>query len=118
MVQLATIPSFSTSSRTPAQLFDARVAVGGMRVRNACCACAYTNRSFTKSFGARARFECRQSVQRAGEASQLVVGGRQMDLVAQFRSRAADVDGYARFVRGLVRRHGATTATLKDQRYP
>ena len=41
------------------------------------------------------------------DVSQLVVGGRQLDLVAQYRSHTADVDGYARFVRGLVRRHGA-----------
>ena len=51
-------------------------------------------------------------------ASQLVVGGRQLDLVAQYQSRAADADGYARFVRGLVRRHGAATATLQITEEP
>jgi len=52
------------------------------------------------------------------DASQLVVGGRQLDLVAQYQSRAADVHGYARFVRGLVRRYGAATATLQITEEP
>ena len=52
------------------------------------------------------------------DVSQLVVGGRQLDLVAQYRSHTADVDGYARFVRGLVRRHGAATATLQITEEP
>jgi hypothetical protein len=53
-----------------------------------------------------------------GAALQLVGGGRQLDLVAQYRSRSGDVDGYVRYVRGLVRRHGALVATLQITEEP
>ncbi|HWB17954.1 MAG TPA: hypothetical protein VG538_16245 [Vicinamibacterales bacterium] len=52
------------------------------------------------------------------DALHVVVGGRALDLVAQYQSRAADVDGYARFVRHLVRRYGAITATLQITEEP
>lgn len=52
------------------------------------------------------------------DALDLVVGGRTLDLVAQYQSRAADVDGYARFVRHLVRRYGARVETLQIAEEP
>jgi hypothetical protein len=52
------------------------------------------------------------------DAPALVTGGRALDLVAQYQSRAADIDGYARFVRHLVRRYGATTAMLQITEEP
>ena len=52
------------------------------------------------------------------DALDLAVGGRTLDLVAQYQSRAADVDGYALFVRQLVRRYGAITATLQITEEP
>lgn len=44
--------------------------------------------------------------------------GRFLDLVVQYRSRAADIDGYTRFVRHVVRRFGAITSTLQIAEEP
>ncbi|MEV4095310.1 hypothetical protein [Streptosporangium saharense] len=44
--------------------------------------------------------------------------GRMLDLVAQYRSRSGDVEGYVAFVRDLVRRHGAHVATLQVTEEP
>ncbi|WP_433249457.1 hypothetical protein ACQPYK_02410 [Streptosporangium sp. CA-135522] len=44
--------------------------------------------------------------------------GRVLDLVAQYQSRSGDVAGYTDFVRDLVRRHGAHTATLQVTEEP
>ena len=52
------------------------------------------------------------------DAEQYVVGGRQLDLVAQYQSRTADIDGYAHFVRRLVRRFGAMAATIQITEEP
>ncbi|HEY7024159.1 MAG TPA: hypothetical protein VH371_04280 [Candidatus Limnocylindrales bacterium] len=52
------------------------------------------------------------------DAQQYAVCGRHLDLVAQYQSRDADIDGYARFVRSLVRRFGAITATMQITEEP
>jgi hypothetical protein len=39
--------------------------------------------------------------------------GRRLDLVAQYHSRAGDVDGYCAFIERLIDRHGAHIATLQ-----
>ena len=52
------------------------------------------------------------------DADQLAHGGRSLDLVVQYQSRAGDVDGYAQFVRNAVRRYGAFTATLQIAEEP
>lgn len=49
---------------------------------------------------------------------QILGGSRRLDLVAQYQSRSADVDGYTRFVRALVRRYGAVLATLQITEEP
>jgi hypothetical protein len=51
-------------------------------------------------------------------AEQYAERGRLLDLVVQYRSRAADVSGYARFVRNAVRRFGAIAATLQITEEP
>jgi hypothetical protein len=52
------------------------------------------------------------------DAQQYAVDGRHLDLVAQYQSRSADIAGYARFVRSLVRRFGAITSTLQITEEP
>ena len=44
--------------------------------------------------------------------------GRSLDLVVHNRSRAADIDGYTRFVRHVVRRFGASTSMLQIAEEP
>jgi hypothetical protein len=46
-------------------------------------------------------------------ASRYAVGGRKLDLVAQYLSRSGDVDGYCAHLRRLVERYGPVTATLQ-----
>ncbi|MFI0897940.1 hypothetical protein [Streptomyces sp. NPDC020983] len=52
------------------------------------------------------------------DAARYAVRGRRLDLVAQYRSRAADIDGYCVFVRELLDRYGACTATLQIAEEP
>ncbi|WP_079127695.1 hypothetical protein [Streptomyces sp. TP-A0874] len=51
-------------------------------------------------------------------ADQYAVRGRRLDLVAQYRSAAADVDGYCDFLRELVEQYGAVTSTLQVAEEP
>ncbi|MFI9625683.1 hypothetical protein [Streptomyces sp. NPDC052042] len=44
--------------------------------------------------------------------------GRRLDLVAQYRSAAADIDGYCAFLRELVEQYGASTGTLQVAEEP
>ncbi|MGA5289690.1 hypothetical protein [Streptomyces pseudogriseolus] len=52
------------------------------------------------------------------DAARYAVRGRRLDLVAQYRSAAGDVDGYCRFVRELVEQYGAVTSTLQVTEEP
>ncbi|MER5266344.1 hypothetical protein ABTZ99_30060 [Actinosynnema sp. NPDC002837] len=52
------------------------------------------------------------------DAARYAVRGRRLDLVAQYQSEAGDVAGYCDFVRSLVERHGAVTATLQVTEEP
>ena len=52
------------------------------------------------------------------DAQHYADNGRSLDLVVQYQSRAADLDGYARFVRNAVRRFGAVTTTLQITEEP
>ncbi|MFE5870311.1 hypothetical protein ACFQ6V_16935 [Streptomyces roseifaciens] len=51
-------------------------------------------------------------------AEQYAVRGRRLDLVAQYRSAAGDVDGYCAFLRELVDQYGAITDTLQVTEEP
>ncbi|MFD9391649.1 hypothetical protein ACFWBB_13230 [Streptomyces sp. NPDC060000] len=51
-------------------------------------------------------------------AAQYAVRGRRLDLVAQYRSAAADVDGYCAFLCELVEQYGAVTSTLQVTEEP
>lgn len=51
-------------------------------------------------------------------ADQYAVQGRRLDLVAQYRSTAADVDGYCDFLREPVEQYGALTSTLQVTEEP
>ncbi|WP_018654041.1 hypothetical protein [Actinomadura flavalba] len=44
--------------------------------------------------------------------------GRRLDLVAQYQSDSGDVPGYLAFLRGLLRRHGPSIATLQVTEEP
>ena len=48
------------------------------------------------------------------DALDLAVGGRTLDLVAQYQSRAADVDGYALFYSGLILAATAAVALISS----
>ncbi|MGW8789872.1 hypothetical protein ACWGND_05030 [Streptomyces althioticus] len=52
------------------------------------------------------------------DATRYAVRGRRLDLVAQYRSAAGDVDGYCRFLRELVEQYGAVTSTLQVTEEP
>lgn len=52
------------------------------------------------------------------DALQYAVRGRRLDLVAQYRSIAADVDGYCEYLRELVEQYGAFTGTLQVTEEP
>lgn len=52
------------------------------------------------------------------DAAQYAVRGRRLDLVAQYRSRAADVAGYCTFVTELVEQYGEFTDTLQIAEEP
>ncbi|MGX1541452.1 hypothetical protein [Streptomyces adustus] len=51
-------------------------------------------------------------------AAQYAVRGRRLDLVAQYRSPAGDVDGYCAFLGELVEQYGAVTSTLQVTEEP
>ncbi|MGK5729449.1 hypothetical protein [Streptomyces sp. URMC 124] len=51
-------------------------------------------------------------------AEQYAGRGRRLDLVAQYRSAAGDVDGYCAFLRELVDQYGAVTHTLQVTEEP
>ncbi|MFV2118563.1 hypothetical protein ACE14D_08970 [Streptomyces sp. Act-28] len=51
-------------------------------------------------------------------AARYAVRGRRLDLVAQYRSTAGDVDGYCRFLGELVEQYGAVTSTLQVTEEP
>ncbi|WP_330334848.1 hypothetical protein OHS33_00175 [Streptomyces sp. NBC_00536] len=51
-------------------------------------------------------------------AAQYAVRGRHLDLVAQYRSTAGNVDGYCAFLRELVEQYGAVTRTLQVAEEP
>ncbi|MFH9858856.1 hypothetical protein [Streptomyces sp. NPDC017202] len=51
-------------------------------------------------------------------AAQYAVRGRRLDLVAQYRSTAGDVDGFCDFLRELVEQYGAITSTLQVTEEP
>lgn len=51
-------------------------------------------------------------------ADQLLGARRRFDLVVQYRSSRGDVDGYARFVRNVVRRYGHLTAAVQVTEEP
>ncbi|GGY95586.1 hypothetical protein [Streptomyces poonensis] len=51
-------------------------------------------------------------------AAGYAVRGRRLDLVAQYQSRAADVDGYCAFLRELVEQYGEVTGTLQVTEEP
>ncbi|WP_460065597.1 hypothetical protein [Streptomyces sp. YKOK-I1] len=51
-------------------------------------------------------------------AARYAVRGRRLDLVAQYRSAAGDVDGYCAFLRELVEQYGAVTSTLQVAEEP
>ncbi|KUJ69595.1 hypothetical protein ACZ90_09670 [Streptomyces albus subsp. albus] len=51
-------------------------------------------------------------------AARYAVRGRRLDLVAQYRSTAGDVDGYCAFLRELVTQYGAVTDTLQVAEEP
>lgn len=52
------------------------------------------------------------------DAAQYAVRGRRLDLVAQYRSTVADVDGYCDFLRELVGQYGAVTSTVQVAEEP
>ncbi|MFD7131936.1 hypothetical protein [Streptomyces sp. NPDC059894] len=52
------------------------------------------------------------------DAARYAVRGRRLDLVAQYRSAAGDVDGYCAFLRELVAQYGAVTDTLQVAEEP
>ncbi|MFF9345758.1 hypothetical protein [Streptomyces sp. NPDC014734] len=52
------------------------------------------------------------------DAERYAVRGRRLDLVAQYRSRGADVDGYCRFLCELVAQYGPVTDTLQVAEEP
>ncbi|MFE0046957.1 hypothetical protein [Streptomyces albireticuli] len=52
------------------------------------------------------------------DAARYAVRGRGLDLVAQYRSTAGDVDGYCGFLRELVERYGPVTSTLQVTEEP
>ncbi|MFI0939851.1 hypothetical protein [Streptomyces sp. NPDC021020] len=52
------------------------------------------------------------------DAARYAIRGRRLDLVAQYRSRAADIDGYCAFVRELLDQYGESTATLQIAEEP
>ncbi|MFJ2174083.1 hypothetical protein ACIOHE_14365 [Streptomyces sp. NPDC087851] len=52
------------------------------------------------------------------DARRYAVRGRRLDLVAQYRSSAGDVDGYCVFLRELVEQYGAVTRTLQVTEEP
>ncbi|MFE3743073.1 hypothetical protein ACFXP3_24505 [Streptomyces sp. NPDC059096] len=51
-------------------------------------------------------------------ARRYAVRGRSLDLVAQYRSAAGDVDGYCAFLRELVEQYGEVTGTLQVTEEP
>ncbi|MFC1406316.1 MULTISPECIES: hypothetical protein [Streptacidiphilus] len=51
-------------------------------------------------------------------AAQYATRGRRLDLVAQYRSPAGDVDGYCDFLRELVEQYGSVTSTLQVTEEP
>ncbi|BDM74417.1 hypothetical protein HEK616_79040 (plasmid) [Streptomyces nigrescens] len=51
-------------------------------------------------------------------AARYAVRGRLLDLVAQYQSAAADVDGYCDFLAELVEQYGAVTSTLQVTEEP
>ncbi|WP_328907841.1 hypothetical protein OG230_35265 [Streptomyces sp. NBC_00234] len=51
-------------------------------------------------------------------AARYAVRGRRLDLVAQYRSAAGDVDGYCVFLRELVEQYGGVTSTLQVTEEP
>ncbi|MFE9743696.1 hypothetical protein ACFYOT_02200 [Saccharothrix saharensis] len=52
------------------------------------------------------------------DAARYAVRGRRLDLVAQYQSASGDVTGYCAFLRDLVERYGAVTATLQVTEEP
>ncbi|WP_371496181.1 hypothetical protein OG871_10375 [Kitasatospora sp. NBC_00374] len=52
------------------------------------------------------------------DATRYAARGRRLDLVAQYRSAAGDVDGYCEFLRDLVEQYGDATATLQVTEEP
>ncbi|WP_019543990.1 hypothetical protein [Streptomyces sulphureus] len=52
------------------------------------------------------------------DAARYAVRGRRLDLVAQYRSGSADVEGYCAFLRELVEQYGAFTETLQVAEEP
>ncbi|GAA2270270.1 hypothetical protein GCM10010145_00850 [Streptomyces ruber] len=52
------------------------------------------------------------------DAARYAVRGRRLDLVAQYRSGAGDVDGYCVFLRELVEQYGEVTGTLQVTEEP
>lgn len=52
------------------------------------------------------------------DAAQYAVQGRTLDLVAQYQSTTADVDGYCDFLRELVEQYGPITSTLQVAEEP
>ncbi|MFD3894192.1 hypothetical protein ACOZE1_16330 [Streptomyces cellulosae] len=52
------------------------------------------------------------------DAARYAVRGRRLDLVAQYRSAAGDVDGYCQFLRELVDQYGSVTSTLQVTEEP
>ncbi|MGW4897251.1 hypothetical protein ACWEQL_34085 [Kitasatospora sp. NPDC004240] len=52
------------------------------------------------------------------DAARYAVHGRRLDLVAQYRSAAGDVDGYCAFLCELVAQYGAVTDTLQIAEEP
>ncbi|MGC5343353.1 hypothetical protein [Streptomyces sp. DT171] len=51
-------------------------------------------------------------------AARYAVRGRGLDLVAQYRSTAGDIDGYSIFLRELVEQYGAVASTLQVTEEP
>ncbi|GAA0707876.1 hypothetical protein [Streptomyces thermocarboxydus] len=52
------------------------------------------------------------------DTARYAVRGRRLDLVAQYRSAAGDVDGYCQFLRELVDQYGSVTSTLQVTKEP
>ena len=52
------------------------------------------------------------------DTARYAVRGRRLDLVAQYRSAAGDVDGYCQFLRELVDQYGSVTSTLQVTEEP